>query len=95
MEGKQSGSLCCETVLVFFLTMASQTGCEIMNSEVAGSILTAFPMKIKKGIFSCSRTCETQPLKNNDESNAIIASHSNTPKVALDTDMGRSSGFLT
>ena len=69
--------------------MASQTGCEIMNSEVAGSILTVFPrhgaQEKKKGIFSRSRTCKTQPLKNNDESNRIIASHSNPEKVALDT----------
>ena len=51
--------------------MASQTGREIMNSEVAGSILTVFPRnkEKEKGIFSRSRTCKTQPLKNNDESN--------------------------
>ena len=62
--------------------MASQTGCEIMNSsEVAGSILTIFPVKRKKGIFSRSRTCKAQPLKNNDESNTIIARHSNAEKV--------------
>ena len=34
--------------VVYFLTMASQAGCEIMNSEVAGSILTVFPIKTKK-----------------------------------------------
>ena len=34
--------------VVYFLTMASQAGCEIMNSEVAGSILTVFPVKRKK-----------------------------------------------
>ena len=33
--------------------MASQTGCEIMNSEVAGSILAVFPVNRKKGIISC------------------------------------------
>ena len=60
--------------------MASQTGREIVNSEVAGSILTVFPVKRKKGIFSRSRTFKTQPPKNNDESNTIIASHSNTEK---------------
>ena len=32
--------------------MASQTGCEIMNSEGAGSILTVFPVKRKKKGFS-------------------------------------------
>ena len=36
------------TFLVYFLTIASQTGYEIMNSEVAGSILTVFPVKRKK-----------------------------------------------
>ena len=51
-----------------------------MDSEVAGSILTVFPIKAKKGIFSCSRTCNTQLLNNNDGSNAIIASHSNNEK---------------
>ena len=51
--------------------MASQKGCEIVYSEVAGSILTVFPRKRKKKgrIFSRSRTCKTQPPKNNDESN--------------------------
>ena len=80
LEGNNSSSICCATFLVYFLTMASQTGCEIMNSEVAGSILTVFPIKRKNGIFSCSRTCKTQPLKNNNESNTIIASHFNTEK---------------
>ena len=28
--------------------MVSQTGCEVMNSEVAGSILTVFPVKGEK-----------------------------------------------
>ena len=60
--------------------MASQTGCEI-NSEVAGSILTVFPVKKKKEFSHVSRTCTTQPLKKNDESNTTIASHSNTEKV--------------
>ena len=81
LEGNNSSSICCVTFLVYFLTMASTAGREIMNSEVAGSILAVFPVKRKKkGIFSCSRTCKTQPLKNNDESNTIIASHSNTEK---------------
>ena len=56
-----------------------------MNNEVAGSILTVFLVKEKKGIFSRSRTCKNQPLKNNDESNTVIASHSNTENFALDT----------
>ena len=52
LEGNNSSSICYVTSLVCFLTMASQTGCEIMNSEVAGSILTVFPLKgKKKGIF--------------------------------------------
>ena len=50
--------------------MASQAGCEIMNSEAAGSIL----FLVKR------RICKTQPL-DNDESNTIIASHSNTVEV--------------
>ena len=33
---KLGGSICCVTFSVYFLTMASQIGCEIMNSEVAG-----------------------------------------------------------
>ena len=60
--------------------MAPQTRCDVMNSEVAGSTLTVFPVKRKKGIFSCSKPCKTQPLKNNDESNTVISSHSNTEK---------------
>ena len=60
--------------------MASTAGREIMNSEVAGSILTVFPIKGKKVIFSRSRNCQTQPLKNNDESNTVNASHSYTEK---------------
>ena len=54
------GSICYLTFSVYFLTMASQTGCEIMNSEVASSILTVFPVERKKGIFSRSRTRKTQ-----------------------------------
>ena len=80
LEGNNSSSISCATFLVYFLTLASQTGCKIMNSEVAGSILTVFPLKRKKGALSCSRTCKTHSLKNNDESNTIIASHSNTEK---------------
>ena len=43
LEGNNSSSIWCSTCLAHFLTMASQTGCEIMNSEVAGSIFTVFP----------------------------------------------------
>ena len=81
LEGNNSSSICYVTFLVYFVTMVSQTGCEIMNSEVAGSILAVLPVKIKKEIFSRSGTCKTQPLENNDESSTIIASHSNTEKV--------------
>ena len=60
LEGNGSSSICDVTFLVYFLTMASQAGCEIMNSEVAGSILTVFPVR-KKGIFVFQeRTCKTQ-----------------------------------
>ena len=76
------GSICCVTFLVYFLTMASQTGYEIMNSEVAGSILTVFPVKGKKkeGFSDVQKPVKLTHLKNNDESNTIIASHSNTEK---------------
>ena len=67
--------------------MASTAGREIMNSEVAGSILTVVRKK-KKMMFSCSTTCKTQPLQNNDESNTIIASHSNTEKSEVKLDAG-------
>ena len=53
-----------------------------MNIEVAGSILAVVPVKMKKGL-SFARVyvqgpVKIHPLKNNDETNAIIASHSNT-----------------
>ena len=45
-----SGGICCATFLVYFLTMVSSAGRDIMSSEVDGSILTAFlPHKIQKG----------------------------------------------
>ena len=50
-EGNSSSSICCSTFLVYFLAMASSAGREIMNSEVAGSILTVFPRQIKKKDF--------------------------------------------
>ena len=53
----------------------------IMNSKVAGSILTVFPVIEQKRFFS--RICKTQLLKNNDERNTIIASHSNTEQVGV------------
>ena len=59
------------TFLVYFLTMASQTGCEIMNTEVAGSILTAFlvyQVKEKKGLSHVQEPAKLNPLKN-DKSN--------------------------
>ena len=51
-EGENPSNICYVTFLVNFLTMASQTGCEIMNSEVAGSILTVFPVTRKRRILS-------------------------------------------
>ena len=45
LEGKNSSSLCYVTFLVYFLTMASQTGCDIMNNEVAGSTLAVFAVR--------------------------------------------------
>ena len=54
----------------------------MMNSKVPGSILTVFSVKRKKGLYRVSRACKTQPFKNNDESNTIIASHTNSEKNA-------------
>ena len=54
----------------------------MLNRAVAGSILIVFPKKANKTIFSRLRTCKTQPLTSDDESNI---SHSDTEKVALDT----------
>ena len=48
LEGENSSSICYVTFLVYLLAMASQTGCEIMNSEVAGSILAVLPVKRRK-----------------------------------------------
>ena len=62
--------------------------------EVAGSILTVFPVKGKKKGFShVQEPVKLKLLKNNDESNTIIASHSNTEKSHW--ILGISSGFLT
>ena len=49
LEGNNSSSICCSTLLVYFLTVASSAGREIMTvSEVAGSILSpSFPEKEK------------------------------------------------
>ena len=87
LEGNNSSSICCSTFLAYFLTMASQTGCEIMNSEVAGSILTVFPRKRKKkGFFHVQEPAKLNHLKTMMRAMyRIIASHSNTEKVALDT----------
>ena len=86
LEGNNSISICCSTFLVYFLTMASQTGCEIMNSEIAGSIFTVFPRK-KRHLFShVQEPAKLNPLKTTMRAlDRIIASHSNTEKVALDT----------
>ena len=74
--------------------MASQTGYEIMNNEVAGSILTVFPVKRKKRDFPhVQEPVKLKPLKNNDERNTMIASYSNTEKAHW--ILGISSGFLT
>ena len=87
LEGNNLSSICCAALLVHFLTMASTAGCEIMNSEVSGSILTVFTRKrkSKKGIFSRQKPAKLNHLKT--AMRAIyrtVASHSNTEKVALD-----------
>ena len=71
------------TFLVYFLTMASQTGCEIMNTEVAGSILTAFlvyQVKKKKDYLTFKNLQNSTHLKT-IRAIRIIASHSNTEKI--------------
>ena len=68
--------------------MVLQTGCEIMNSEVAGSILTVFPRKRrqKKGFSHVQEPVKLNHLKRTMGTiYRIIASHSNTEEVALDT----------
>ena len=51
------------TFLVYFLTKASQTGYEIMNSEVAGSILTVFPVKNEKRFSHVQEPVKLNHLK--------------------------------
>ena len=41
-------SICYVTLLVYFLTIASLTACEIMNSKVAGSIHADVPVNRRK-----------------------------------------------
>ena len=68
--------------------MASTAGREIMNSEVAGSILTVFPRqrKKKKGFSHVQEPVKLNHLKTTMRAMyRIIASHSNPEKVALDT----------
>ena len=56
-----------------------------MNSEVAGSILTVFTRK-KKGFSHVQESVKLNHLKTTMRAMyRIIASHSNTEKVALDT----------
>ena len=52
-----------------------------MNSEVAGSILPVFLVKEKKGFSHVQEPVKLNHLKNNDESNTIISSYSNTENV--------------
>ena len=63
LERENARSIGCASFFVYFLTMASRTRCEIMNSEVAGSILTVIRVKVNKGTIPCSRTCKTHQLK--------------------------------
>ena len=69
--------------------MASQTGCEIMNSEVAGSIVTVFPRQSKKkerDFLTFKNLYNSTTWKTTMRAMyRIIASHSNPEKVALDT----------
>ena len=70
------------TFLVYY-TMASQEGREIVNREVAGSILAVFPLKRRKkrGLSHVPRTCKTPPLQETMEGNAIIAKVTTIPKI--------------
>ena len=43
--------------------MASQTGCGVMNSEVAGSILAAFPVKKKRDFLMFKNLQKLNHLK--------------------------------
>ena len=52
LEGNNSSSICYVTFLVYVLTMASQKGREIIDSEVAGSILAVFPAVKRNTEFS-------------------------------------------
>ena len=53
-----------------------------MNNEVAGSILTVFPVKRKKRDFPhVQEPVKLKPLKNNDERNRMIASYSNSEQA--------------
>ena len=97
-EGNNSSSIRCATFLVYFLTIASSTGREIMISEIAGSILTVFPRKRrKKGIFSRSRTCKnSNHLKKKQRREQCIGSLQVTPTSKRSNwILGTSSGFLT
>ena len=67
--------------------MASQAGCEIINSEVVGSIPTVIPIKEKKRISHVQEPVKFTHL-NNDESITIIAIHSNTEKSWVKWDAG-------
>ena len=51
LEDNNSSGISYVTFLVYFLTMASQTGCDIMNIEVTGSILSVFPEERNKRDF--------------------------------------------
>ena len=44
LEGNNSSRICYVAFLVYFLTMASQAGRDIMNTAVAGSVFTVFPV---------------------------------------------------
>ena len=46
-KAKKTGGICCATFLVYVFTMASQAGCEVVNSDADGSISTLF----KKGKY--------------------------------------------
>ena len=91
LEGNNSSSsiICCATFVVYFLTMASTAGRETMDSEVAGSYLIVFPRKRrrkKQGFSDVQKPVKLNHLKTTMRAKyRIIASHSNTEKVALDT----------
>ena len=75
--------MCCAKNVVYYLTTVSSAERDIMNTEVAGSILTAFlvyQVKKKKDYLTFKNLQNSTHLKT-IRAIRIIASHSNTEKI--------------